>query len=193
MKESETQRAVTAHRDAADRPIISALLDAVFVLDEGDEFLQEEIAVAHGTVGRIDIERLSTLGSDDEKFSNFALLPEIVEQSPSARVKKSSLVVAEAVQKIKHRVGLGWMLRSAGFIAGGQVNAVMNRMFQNSAVQRVAVDSALSVYKKREEECREQQSDSKMARHSLQFTRSARPGRDRGERRVPQGKGRLRD
>ncbi len=110
--------------------------------------MQEKIAVAHAAVGRIDVERLPALGSGNEKFPNFVLLPEIVEQSPSASVKKSSLVVPEAVQKIKHWIVLGWMLRGAGVIASGQVNAVVNRVFQDSAVQRVAVDAALSVDRK---------------------------------------------
>jgi len=41
--------------------------------------LQEEIAVANAAVRRIDVESLSTLGGDNEKFSDLVVLPEIVE------------------------------------------------------------------------------------------------------------------
>ena len=78
------------------------LATAVFAFDERDEFLQKKIAVAHRAVGRIDIEGSAAFGSGNQELSDLVLPAKIVEQSPSAAVKEGSLVVAEAVQKIKY-------------------------------------------------------------------------------------------
>src|SRR5208282_2400225 len=72
-------------------------------------------------------------------------LAEIVEQRPSAAVKERLLVVAESVKEIKHWIALRRVLRCARGIARGQVDAVVHRIFENSAIQRVAVDPALSM------------------------------------------------
>ncbi len=73
------------------------------------------------------------------------LLTKIVEQRPSAAVEERLLVIAEAVQEIEHRILLCRILVRAGVVAGGKIDAVMDWMFQNAAVQRIAVDAALSV------------------------------------------------
>ncbi len=177
----------------ADRPTIPAFADAVFRFDHRDEFLQKEIAVAHRAVGGIDVESSSAFRRDDKKFSHLVLPAKIVEQRPSATVEEGSLVVAEAVKKIQHGIFLCGVLACARLVAGRKVDAVVNRMFQNAAIQRVALDAALSVRRKRSSKSREQYDDSERAIHRFQFIRSVRPARDRAGLRVLPGKGRQRD
>src|ERR1700693_5688559 len=154
MSESETQRAITSHGDAADRSIIPALADAVFRFDRRDEFLQEELAVAHRAVRGIDVERSPAFRRDDKKFSHLVLPAKIVKQCPPAAVKEGPLVVAEAVEEIQHGIFLFGPLGRACVVAGWKVDAVVNRMFQNAAVQRVTVDAALSARRKRNSKSR---------------------------------------
>src|ERR1039458_1220801 len=193
MSKSETQRTITTHGDAADRSIISAFADPVFRFDQRDEFLQEEITVAHRAVGGIDVERLPAFRGNNEEFSHLVLPAKIFEERPSAAVKEGSFVVAEAVEKVQHGICLRRMLVRASIVAGGKVDAVVNRVLQNLAVQRVAVNAALSVGRKRDRKTGEQKNDSEPAIHSFQFTRSARPARDRAGLRVLPGKGRQPD
>src|SRR5579872_4196775 len=74
MRKSETQRAVASHGNTADAPGTSGPADAIFVLDERNEFLQEKVAVAHRAVGRINIKGASTFGSNDQKISDLMLV-----------------------------------------------------------------------------------------------------------------------
>jgi hypothetical protein len=150
--------------------------------------LQKEITVAHRTVSRINVERSSAFGRDDEKFSHLVLAAKIVEHRPSPAIEKCSLVIAETVQKIQHGICLRGMLSRTGIVAGGKVDAVVNRMLQNLAVQRVAVDAALRVSRNGNNETSEQKDDSEPVIHSIQFTRSARLARDRAELRAQPGK-----
>jgi len=165
MQKSKTQRAISAHGDAANGSIAPSFADTVLSFDQRDEFLQEKIAVAHRAVGRIDVETSSTFWSDDEELSHLVLSAEIVEQRPASTVKESSLVVSEAVQKIQHGIGLGRVAGSAGIVAGGKVNAIMDLVFQYPAVQSVAVDPALRMKPKGDSQRRDQEDDSKTARH----------------------------
>src|SRR5580700_1419433 len=189
MSEGEPQRTIATHGDAADRPIVPALADPIFRFDERDEFVQEEITVAHRPISRINVERSPAFGRDDEKFSHLVLAAKIVEHRPSPAVKKSALVITEAVQKIQYGICLRGMLSSTGVVAGGKVDAVVNRMLQNLAAQRVAVDAALRVSRNGNNETSEQKDDSEPAIHSIQFTRSARLVRDRAGLRAQPGKG----
>src|ERR1700693_438078 len=144
MCKSKSKRAITPHGDAADRPIIPALADPVFCFDHRYEFLQKEIAVADRAINGIDVERLPAFRRNDEKFSHLVLLAKIIEQRPPAAVKKCSLVVAQAVQEVQHGIGLCGTPGCAGVIAGRKVDAVVDRMFQNAALQSIAVNPALS-------------------------------------------------
>ena len=145
MAKGETQRTVSAHGDAGDRSIAAALADAVFLFDEWDELLQEKIAVAFGTVGGVDVKTSSTFGSDDKKIAELVLLAEIVEHRPAAAVEKRFLVVAQAMEEIEHWVVLWRVLFCFGVVAGGKVDAVMDRVLENPAVESIAFDAALSV------------------------------------------------
>ena len=134
MSEGNPQRTISAHGDAADRSVTTPLADTVFTFDQRDEFLQEEVAVANRTVGRIDVEGSPAFRRNDEKLPYLVLAAEIVKQRPAAAVKESALVVAQAVQEVEHWIASDRMRGCAGVIAGRKVNAVVDLMFQDRAV-----------------------------------------------------------
>ncbi len=107
--------------------------------------MQEKIAVADGAVGRVDVKTSSAFRSDDKKIAELLLLAKIVEHCPSAAVEKRFLVIAQAVEKIEHRIVLWRVLFCAGVVAGRKVDAVMDWVLENPAVHGVAFDAALSV------------------------------------------------
>src|SRR5580692_3823240 len=145
MAEGETQRAVTPHGNTADRPVISALGNAVFLFDQRDELLKKEVAITDGTVCGVDIETASTLRGDDEKLPKLMFLAEVVEQCPAAAVEKRFLIVAKAVEEIQHGIVLWNSLGRTSVIAGWQVHAVVNRVFENLTAQRVALNPTLGL------------------------------------------------
>src|ERR1022692_1789720 len=83
MAKSETQRSITTHGNAADRPIISPLVHTVFRFDQRDELLQKKVAIADGAIGGVDIETAPAFGSGDQKIAKLMLLAEFVEQCPT--------------------------------------------------------------------------------------------------------------
>ena len=168
--------------------------NAVFALDVRHEFLQKEIAVAYRAVGRVDVEAAPALRRDDQKIAHLVLVAQIVEQRPAAAVEKCLLVVAQAVQKIEHRISLRRMLRRARVVAGGQVDAVMDDMFQDVAVQRAAIDAALRAAPDagNSSESRTGRRQSRRVTRIIRvmLTRSAAPARDRVWRRGQRDTGR---
>ena len=71
------------------------------------------------------------------------LAAQIIEQGPAATVEEGPLIVAQAVQKIEHRIVLGGLLRRTRIVGCGQVHAVMDHLFEDVAIQSVAIDAAL--------------------------------------------------
>src|SRR5271154_835974 len=124
MRESEAQCSVAAHGNSADGATRAAGQDSVFALDVRKQFLQEKIAVAHGAVGGVDVEAASGLRRDNQEVAHLVLFAKIVEQRPAAAVEQGLLVIAQAVQKIEHRITLSGMLRRSRVVTGGQVDAV---------------------------------------------------------------------
>src|ERR1700691_2297413 len=122
------------------------------------------------------------------------MLPsKVVEKCPSAAVKQGSFVVSEAMKEVQNWICLCGMLGLTRIVASGKIDAVVNRMFQNLAVHRIAIDTALSASRKRNSNRREKEKDSEPAIHRFQFTRSARLARDLTGPRVLPGKGPRRD
>src|ERR1700721_1715631 len=143
MGEGDPQCSIAAHGNAADRAARAPRKNAVGTFDVRHELLQKKIAVAHRAIRRVDVKASSAFRRNDEKISQLVLVTQIVEQGPSATVEQRLLVVAEAVQKIKHRIALRRISRRAGIVSRWQVDTVVNRLLENSAVQRVAIDAAL--------------------------------------------------
>jgi hypothetical protein len=69
------------------------------------------------------------------------------------------------MEEIKHRIALGRLPRNARVVACWKVNAVVDRVFENPAVKRVAVNAALRCSCEGNEKCGEQNEDSKPAMH----------------------------
>ena len=143
MSKREAQGAVASHRDAADGSAGATPANSVLAFNVGHEFLQEEVAVANGAVGGVDVEAAPTFGRDNQEVAHLVLAAQIVEQCPAARVEEGLLVVAKAVQKIEHWISLGRMVRRARVITGGQVDTVVDDLFENAAIEGAAVDAAL--------------------------------------------------
>lgn len=193
MAERKAKGTVATHRNAADRSILTTTTDPVSVFNRGNELLQKEIAVAHRSIRGIDIETASAFRSNDQKIADLMLLAKVIEQRPSATIEEGLLVVAEAVKKVKHGIALRRLLGCACVITGGQIDAVVNRMVENFAVQCVAIDPALRTGWKGTNRSRQQNNNLRTKTHFFQFTRSARPARDPVGLRVPPGKGLPRD
>src|ERR1700741_4777124 len=105
MREGEPQRAIPAHRDPADSAIGVAFADAILRFDKRNKLLQEKITVPYFAVGRVDVKSSTAFRSGDQEFSDLVLLAKVVEQRPSTAIEQRALVIPQAMQKIKHRVG----------------------------------------------------------------------------------------
>ncbi len=143
MREGKAQRSVAAHGNSADGAACAAGTYSVFAFDVRQKLLQKKIAVTHGTIGGVDVKTASAFGSDDEKIAHLALVTQIFEQGPATAVEEGLLVVAEAVQKIEHRITLCWMLCGARIVFSGQIDAIVNHLLEDMAFQSAAVDPAL--------------------------------------------------
>src|SRR5258708_15873077 len=97
MREGETQRPITTHRDSADRSSRTPGHNAISPFNLRHELLQKEIAVEHRAVGRIDIKTAPAFRRDDKKIAHLTLLTQVIQQSPAAAIKKGLLVIAQAV------------------------------------------------------------------------------------------------
>ena len=112
------------------------------------------------------------------------LVAQIVEQGPAATVEERLLVVAQAVQEIKHRIATWRMLGGARIVTSRQIDAVADNLLKNAAIQRAAVDAALSA--RRAASDQEQNADkSRDADHAESFIRIAAPAPDQAWRRAP--------
>jgi hypothetical protein len=93
------------------------------------------------------------------------VLAHIVEHGPAPRVEKGLLVVAEPVKKIKHRKVLGGVLGRASVITCRQIDAVVDGVFENVAVEGVAINPTLRVGGYDGDKEQKQKDDEKTARH----------------------------
>src|SRR5215471_3874976 len=98
MRKRKPQCAVPSHGNSGDRASNSPGDNPVFSFNVRHELLQEEIAVPHGSICRIDIEAAPSLWRGDQKVTHLLLFAQIVQQSPTAAVKKRLLVVAEPMK-----------------------------------------------------------------------------------------------
>src|SRR5215471_2589038 len=104
MRERKPQCTVTSHGNAGDRASSSPGDNPVFSFNVWHELLQEEIAIPHGTIRRIDVEAAPSVRCCDQKVSHLLLLSQIVQQSPTAAVKKRLLVVTEPMKEIENGI-----------------------------------------------------------------------------------------
>src|SRR6266567_3665489 len=140
MSECKPQRAITTHRKPGHPAVFTVTNYAVVGLDIRHKLRKKKVAVAVLPVGGVDEEVVPSFGSDHQKISNLALLPEILDQTPAAAAQKRLLVLAETMQKIQHRIFL------AGFflIAGGEHYAIAHGSVQDMAAEVAAIYTAFS-------------------------------------------------
>src|SRR5205814_2540322 len=100
---------------------MSFRLHRIPLLNVGDEFLQEEIAVTSFTICRIDKEGSPPLGRRDKEVADPVLLPQVLNYIPAAAVEERLLVVAYSVEEIQHRIAARRVL---GRIALGEKHAI---------------------------------------------------------------------
>src|ERR1017187_5911436 len=104
MAERKMQRAVPAHGHACDAAISASVAGAIVSLDEGHEFLHQEILVALASISRVNEEGAAPIGRSDHELADLLLIPQILNQVPAARVEKRLLILAETVQEIEHGI-----------------------------------------------------------------------------------------
>src|SRR5580704_10921746 len=104
MGQGDVQCAVAAHGHAVDATIAAARLDAIVAFDEGKEFANEEIFVAHMSVPGIDVEGASGGGRGDDEFADFAAVPQILNEIPASGADQGLLVTAESVEIVEDRI-----------------------------------------------------------------------------------------
>src|ERR1700704_5304786 len=72
--ESDAQRAVSAHGNAADGAPFAVFAEVVLLFDRGHELAQKEIAVEDLIVRRVDVKACLAFGGDDQEIADFVLL-----------------------------------------------------------------------------------------------------------------------
>jgi len=97
--------------------------------DEGEEFADEEILVAHFAVARVDVEAAVGAGRDDQEFADLLLLPHVFDEVPAALGEQGLRVFSEAVEEIEN----GKFARVTGFVAGRQEDAVGDGVLEDCA------------------------------------------------------------
>src|SRR6202041_2196590 len=122
MHEGETQRAESTHRDSADSPLEAIARDSIAMLDERDEFPQQEILVTRMAIVRIDIETRFGRGRHDQKFAQLVALPKICGEIHAARTDEGLFVIAEPVEKVQNRKYTSFV----GVVAWRQNRAIGN-------------------------------------------------------------------
>src|SRR3979411_2932404 len=70
---------------------------------------------------------------------------QIIADPPSPAGEQGLLVVAEPVKKIEHRISGLRVLRRRRVIAWGKIDAVVDVILKNLAVESIAIDPTLSV------------------------------------------------
>ena len=131
------------------RPLPSRA-NAIFAFDVRHEFLEKEIAVAELVAGRVDVETALALRRDHQKVCDLVLAPQVLDYAPSSGAEQRLLVLSQAMKEVEHRIA---PLRGIlGVIVRRQLHAVVNRLFENAAVDDVAVGAALRVRRQRKQD-----------------------------------------
>ena len=110
------------------------------LFDEGNELTEEKVAVKNLPVRRIHIEACFRLRSDNEKRDDLVLLLKILYEAPSPRLEEGLFVLSQSVQKVEN----GKPDVCVCVVSSRQQNTVVNHLLENLAVERIAVNAALS-------------------------------------------------
>src|SRR5262249_14044845 len=129
MAKSEMERAVATHRNTGNRTVGAAGRDTILLLDEGKEFLKQEILITNSSILCVDVETGAAGGSGDEEVFQFGAIAQIFDEIPQAGMDEELFVVAEAVERVKDRE----VFCLVGVERGGKHHAVRNVAGQDFA------------------------------------------------------------
>src|SRR5487761_58423 len=128
------QRAVAAHRDAADSPRARVRKGAVLAVNGGHEVLNKKILISLAAVIGVYIKGpASGIRKHHQKGADSPLLQRRVQDGLAAVFIPCAVVLKEAVEEIKDRVKA-----ASGTVVCGQVHTVVHPARQNPACERRA-------------------------------------------------------
>jgi hypothetical protein len=114
-------------------------------LNVRNELADKKVVIAHPAISRVDVEAALSLGHNDQEIGDRPLLAQIFDQIPSPALKESLFVIAKSMQKIKHRITTRRMASNRNIVVVRQHYAVMYRLTEHTAFERIAIDPALGV------------------------------------------------
>src|ERR1700676_2493475 len=94
--------AVSAHRHARYSATGAPGLNMVMALDEGKKFANQEILITHAPIARINVEAAPGGRRGDDEFTNFAAIPQVLDDVPAAAADQGLLVAAKSVEIIQN-------------------------------------------------------------------------------------------
>src|ERR1035438_1335955 len=121
------------------------MANRVMRLNIRNEFAYEKVTVTRTPIGGVDIKAALPFGHHYQKIGDLSFLAEVFDQIPSTAFEQSLFVVAQPMQKIKHRITPRRMADCRGVIVGWQHNAIVNGLTKSVALAGGAIDAALSV------------------------------------------------
>src|ERR1051326_6800147 len=104
MREGNVQSAITSHRNARDRALVTSGADSIMLFHGRHELLYEEVLVGAASVARVDVEGGVAVGSDDDELADAARVTQLLQHGPAARVDKRLAVAAEPVQPVQNGI-----------------------------------------------------------------------------------------
>ena len=105
--ESESQRAIAAHRNASDAARPPPHANAVMAFDVRDKLSDEKILVSHFPVAKNSCRMFCRhSGVTIKEFADSLLIAKVLNHQQAAGIEQRLFVFPQSVQKIKHGVAL---------------------------------------------------------------------------------------
>src|SRR5262249_9760007 len=98
---------VASHGDAADPARLACGERAVFLIDGGDELLNEEVLIPLVAIEGIHVKALAAVGHDDDELADSSVVRKLFPGPLAAMVAPALFVFKEAVEEIEHRIEVG--------------------------------------------------------------------------------------
>ena len=104
MRERNAQRSVASHGKAGDPPGTTVGPNPVRAFDEGHEFAKEEIAVKGLAIPRVDVERVRSVRSYDQKIAYLAVAAQVLQRGPFSIHSRRLFISTKTVQQVQDRI-----------------------------------------------------------------------------------------
>src|ERR1700730_15855232 len=104
MGKGEPKRTVSAHRKTANGSGGALAANRIMRIDVWNELTNEEIAITHAPISGGDVEPAVLFGRNYQKTRDLSFLTQVLYQVPCPAFEQALFVIAEPVQKIKHRI-----------------------------------------------------------------------------------------